>query len=356
MTAHRSTADAATCHCSSPCPMRVVRSKRRYPAPGRPPRPLPRRVSRPPGRSSASRVMTAILTDASATDGPFSGTVCAQGPCPRRSPGMTAAAAIAVCVLLGALAVSQVLLVCRFPLGRFAWGGQHEVLPARLRVGSVSAIAVYVVMGWVVLARAGLLGGGHGVVRMATWVIAGFFLLGAAGNLGSREPIRARGDDADRSGARVPDRDRRSPGLSRRTTPELKVRRHTRVHRRPRQDSWPRGKSLPPLHPRTDGRLFVRQAMPPTSPCGTGWPSRPAWWSSNAWTDLGVGVHHERAGPGDGSRIGRPPRSHDVHPRGIPRLLGRRGGQLEGVTAAEDGELAGADRASGRGRRSRCRS
>ena len=50
----------------------------------------------------------------------------------------------------------------------------------------MSAIAVYVVMGWVGLARAGLLGGGHGVVRMATWVIAGFFLLGAAGNLGSR--------------------------------------------------------------------------------------------------------------------------------------------------------------------------
>lgn len=99
---------------------------------------------------------------------------------------MTAAAAIAVCVLLGALAVFQVLLVCRFPLGRFAWGGQHEVLPMRLRVGSVSAIVVYVVIGWVVLARAGLLGGGHGVVRMATWVIAGYFLLGAAGNLASR--------------------------------------------------------------------------------------------------------------------------------------------------------------------------
>ena len=73
---------------------------------------------------------------------------------------MTAAAAIAACVLLGALAVFQALLACRLPLGRFAWGGQHEVLPTRLRVGSVAAIAVYVVIGWVVLARAGLLGGG----------------------------------------------------------------------------------------------------------------------------------------------------------------------------------------------------
>jgi hypothetical protein len=99
---------------------------------------------------------------------------------------VTAAAAIAACVLLGALAVFQALLACRFPLGRFAWGGQHEVLPPRLRVGSVVAIVVYVVIGWVVLARAGLLGGGHGVVHVVTWVIAGYFLLGAAGNLASR--------------------------------------------------------------------------------------------------------------------------------------------------------------------------
>jgi len=99
---------------------------------------------------------------------------------------VTAVAAIAACVLLGALAVFQALLACRLPLGRFAWGGQHEVLPTRLRVGSVAAIAVYVVISWVVLARAGLLGGGHGLVRVVTWVIAGYFLLGAAGNLASR--------------------------------------------------------------------------------------------------------------------------------------------------------------------------
>jgi len=99
---------------------------------------------------------------------------------------VTAAAAIAACVLLGALAVFQALLACRLPLGRFAWGGQHEVLPTRLRVGSVVAIAVYAVIGWVVLARAGLLGGGHPVVHVVTWVIAGYFLLGAAGNLASR--------------------------------------------------------------------------------------------------------------------------------------------------------------------------
>lgn len=80
----------------------------------------------------------------------------------------------------------QALLACRFPLGRFAWGGQHEVLPTRLRVGSLVAILVYLVIGCVVLARVGLPGGDHGVVRVVTWVVAGCFLLGAAGNLASQ--------------------------------------------------------------------------------------------------------------------------------------------------------------------------
>jgi hypothetical protein len=99
---------------------------------------------------------------------------------------VTSSPAVAACVLLGALAVFQVLLVCGLPLGRFAWGGQHEVLPTRLRVGSLLSVVIYVVIGWVILARAGQHGEGHGVLRVAVWVIAGFFLLGAAGNLASR--------------------------------------------------------------------------------------------------------------------------------------------------------------------------
>ena len=80
----------------------------------------------------------------------------------------------------------QALLVCGLPLGRFAWGGQHEVLPTRLRVGSLVSMVIYVLIGWVLLARAGQDSGGHGVLGVAAWVIAGFFLLGAAGNLASR--------------------------------------------------------------------------------------------------------------------------------------------------------------------------
>lgn len=98
---------------------------------------------------------------------------------------MTSSAALAACVLLGALAVFQALLICGLPLGRFAWGGQHEVLPTRLRVGSLISVVIYVLIGWVILARAGQDSGG-GILGIAAWVIAGFFLLGAAGNLASR--------------------------------------------------------------------------------------------------------------------------------------------------------------------------
>lgn len=99
---------------------------------------------------------------------------------------MTFAAAVAACVLLGGLAIFQVLLVCGVPVGRFAWGGQHEVFPARLRVSSLVSLAIYVLIGWVVLARAAQDSNHYGIVGVATWVNAGFFLLGAAGNLASR--------------------------------------------------------------------------------------------------------------------------------------------------------------------------
>src|SRR3954452_9080085 len=55
---------------------------------------------------------------------------------------ITPAAVVASVVLTG-LAIFQVLLAAGRPLGRFAWGGRNEVLPARLRVGSVVSICLY---------------------------------------------------------------------------------------------------------------------------------------------------------------------------------------------------------------------
>jgi hypothetical protein len=107
---------------------------------------------------------------------------------------MVTVAAVLACLVLGALAVFQVLLVLGAPLGRFAWGGRHRVLPTPLRAGSVVSIVIYALLATVVLARADLvqLAVPAGVVRTATWVIVAYLLLGAGLNLASRsKPERA---------------------------------------------------------------------------------------------------------------------------------------------------------------------
>jgi len=107
---------------------------------------------------------------------------------------MVTVAAVLACLVLGALAVFQLLLALGTPLGRFAWGGKHQVLPARLRAGSVVSIAIYALFATVLLARVGLVPTGfpEGVVRTATWGIVIYLLLGAGLNLASRsKPERA---------------------------------------------------------------------------------------------------------------------------------------------------------------------
>jgi hypothetical protein len=92
-------------------------------------------------------------------------------------------------VLLAALAALQLLLVFGAPLGRFAWGGQHALLPARLRVGSVISAVIYVAIALMLLSRIGVIGGGGTFVRVATWVIFGFFVLSILVNAISRSRL-----------------------------------------------------------------------------------------------------------------------------------------------------------------------
>jgi hypothetical protein len=101
---------------------------------------------------------------------------------------MVTIAAVATCVLLGCLAFFQLSLVLGAPLGRFAWGGQHRVLPLSLRVGSVVSIAIYACVALVVLARADLVDVGVSprVIEVACWVLTGYFFLGIGLNLASR--------------------------------------------------------------------------------------------------------------------------------------------------------------------------
>lgn len=97
---------------------------------------------------------------------------------------------LAFCAVLGALAVFQLLLIIGLPLGRFAWGGQSALLPARLRVGSAVSIVVYAAFALVALDRAELISvlpsPSIAVVAMAMWVIAAYLLFSVLPNLASK--------------------------------------------------------------------------------------------------------------------------------------------------------------------------
>jgi hypothetical protein len=100
---------------------------------------------------------------------------------------MTTPAPILLCAVLFGLAVFQLLLAAGAPIGQLAWGGEHRVLPARLRIGGVVSAGLYAVLAIVALDRAGLVSVlPDQAAQIGTWVIAGVFLLGAIPNLMSK--------------------------------------------------------------------------------------------------------------------------------------------------------------------------
>lgn len=56
---------------------------------------------------------------------------------------MPTIAAIAACLILVALVAFQASLLAGVPLGRFAWGGQTDVLPTEKRRNAILAIVIY---------------------------------------------------------------------------------------------------------------------------------------------------------------------------------------------------------------------
>ncbi len=102
-------------------------------------------------------------------------------------PGVILVAAVVVCVLLAGLAVLQLLLAAGRPLGRFAWGGQHEVLPRRLRIGSAVSVVLYALIAAVVLQAAGVIEVfPEAVADVGIWVVTGYLALGVPLNAISR--------------------------------------------------------------------------------------------------------------------------------------------------------------------------
>jgi hypothetical protein len=102
-------------------------------------------------------------------------------------------AAVTAAVLIGAVIVFQVALALGAPWGKAAWGGQHAgTLPIRLRVASAGAAVMLAVLGWIVLAAAGLVATSplpESWLAPATWAATAYFALGALVNLISRSSI-----------------------------------------------------------------------------------------------------------------------------------------------------------------------
>jgi hypothetical protein len=93
-------------------------------------------------------------------------------------------AALTACVVLAGLAVFQGALIGGAPWGRLAWGGQHEVLPTRLRIGSALSIILYAAFGYAAAAKAGLVLPlvNMSVTSVAMWVLTAYFALGVIMN------------------------------------------------------------------------------------------------------------------------------------------------------------------------------
>lgn len=98
-------------------------------------------------------------------------------------PVVTVAAAVVATLVLVAISVVQIAAAGGRPVGRFVWGGQHEVLPRRLRIGSAVSVLLYVAMAAALIARAT---GREGALGVIAWVLFGYFALGIALNAVSR--------------------------------------------------------------------------------------------------------------------------------------------------------------------------
>lgn len=102
-------------------------------------------------------------------------------------------AAGAVVMLLGVIIVFQMAVALGAPLGKAAWGGQHEgVLPKRLRIASgVAALVIYPFILVAVLGSAGFIEGDFlpWNDRQLMWLLGGLFMLGGIANLVSRSTI-----------------------------------------------------------------------------------------------------------------------------------------------------------------------
>lgn len=97
------------------------------------------------------------------------------------------AATIAL-IILSLLAVFQAALIAGAPLGHYAWGGKHKVLPRKFRLGSYISIFIYIFFAVLIVSKVDLLPiiSRGALLDVALWIVFIYFVIGVFMNAVSR--------------------------------------------------------------------------------------------------------------------------------------------------------------------------
>lgn len=96
---------------------------------------------------------------------------------------MIEVATLLFCLILVGLAVFQAALMLGAPIGNYAWGGAHRVLPTNLKIGSAVSIILYAIFIVTVLNRVEILTLlDDSVANIGVWVLAAYFYIGVLMN------------------------------------------------------------------------------------------------------------------------------------------------------------------------------
>jgi hypothetical protein len=86
--------------------------------------------------------------------------------------------ALIACAILVGLAIFQGALARGAALGRFAWGGEYDVLPANLRRNSVLAVVFYAFFVLIILQGAAIVDPFTDLIgRIAIWALTAYFFV-----------------------------------------------------------------------------------------------------------------------------------------------------------------------------------
>lgn len=101
---------------------------------------------------------------------------------------MTEILAFIACAILFGLTVFQVLLIAGAPLGKFAWGGAHTILPTKLRISSFISIILYGIFAIIILSRTDSLRilESENILNGGIWTLTVYFFIGTLMNAISR--------------------------------------------------------------------------------------------------------------------------------------------------------------------------